>query len=214
MPLSANFFSLAAALIPGLIFASAVVDRFRPPTWERTPEGRVLASLVLAAVAFAIYAEVDAVTLALGGTPTRLDIWVVCIAVVGGTAALAALLSWPWLAAFDHRGGVRRSSVRPLFAAVLIAFAAVLAVDRLAVSVELQTRDDRIRTATEKERALAEADLVALQAMKEIALSPVRTKAEDARNLALFEGAFERWHLVAARYEAARGEYLRALRGD
>ncbi len=106
MGVDLSFFQIAAALIPVLLLGSVISERFQNfrPEHLRSPLRPAVPVLVIALFGgFPAAAEVlDA---ALSDEPTRFQAWVVALAVVFGTCALAASVVAPWVRHLWTTGG-------------------------------------------------------------------------------------------------------------
>lgn len=120
------FFQIAAGLIPVLIFGGLVSDRLKPGPWVREHAwGPSIAGVVvLVLIPVPLYAEVTAITVALGSPATDFNSWLVAGTVAGSTAILSLALAWPWLMEM-HRAAPSALERKLLIPAIVVALAAL-----------------------------------------------------------------------------------------
>jgi hypothetical protein len=143
-----TFFDTAATLIPVLLLGGAIVERFRGLP-DREPGGWEATLVFVLFFMLPAFAEVIAISAALGDSPDDFAIVLVTFAVTFGTFALAASLTWPWLMTmFEGR-------VRAVISALVLGGLVLVCTSLLVTSVDLETvRQDL--AATLEEQAMGE----------------------------------------------------------
>ena len=178
--MSANFFELATVLIPSLLFGSFLAGRLNPPEGRpRSWEIPIVGVLVLLG-SFAIYAEVVAIEVALGGESTRRARFIVILAVVGATVLIVGSILWPWIAKVWRYEGRGTGLFVAIGAVAVLAVLAVPSVGRLERSIDFAESNRRteeanvlIRRSNSRQR---EADRIANQFGALLQQRPPRNK--------------------------------------
>ena len=201
-----TFFDTAAALIPVLLLGGAITERFRRESRRETEglssnEGLLVVLLFFLLPAFA---EMTAISAALGDIPNDFQVWVVTFAVAFGTCALAASLTWPWLKAIMLGGRVRTGISAVMFLVLVVGFTRLLV-----TSVDLETvRQDVAGITEDADRPLGSVAVLRYLNAQERALN-----ARVAAGLiSRAEAARERLELARTRSELAMQNALDEVR--
>lgn len=146
------FFQIAAGLIPGFLFVGILSEGVKPPPdWRNTSRGNVRFGGLVLLGCFAVSAEIAAIRGALGTAVGAVDVWLVVVALVGGTGLLVLRALWPWLTELwkGNRNELALATATVVLLATLMVSSAVL----LQGSVELASLRAQVE---ETERELDE----------------------------------------------------------
>jgi hypothetical protein len=140
--LNLSFFDTAATLIPVLLLGGVLSERVRNIAWDQKFGFPALAAIGL----FAPFAEITAISVALSDSPAQWQVWVVVLAVAGGTYGLAGAAVWHLLSPVWASGRAGRLQVLAGYGIAIVLSAATLV---LSVDLEKLNQADPLRAAKE-----------------------------------------------------------------